>query len=106
MEAFGQDVQDVANANTMSGYVAMAGLLTAMVGLPEDITHETVIETVKAMPESDLPGGGGMTYQCGGSVFPELPAVCTNQSLRTQLDAEGQPTTYEVVDGTDLLPDE
>jgi len=106
METFGQDVQDVGNANTMSGYVAMAGLLTAMADISDDITHETVIETVKAMPESDLPGGGGMTYQCGGSVFPELPAVCTNQSLRTQLDAEGQPTTYEVVDGTELLPDE
>lgn len=44
-----------------------------------------------------------MTYQCGGSATAALPAVCTNQSLRTQLDAEGQPTTYEVVDSTSLV---
>jgi hypothetical protein len=30
-----------------------------------------------------------------------VPAVCTNQSLRTALDAEGNPTTYEVADASE-----
>ncbi len=98
METYGQDVQDVGNATAMGGYVAMGALLTSLEEISDEITTETIIETIKSMPEAELPGGGGMTYQCGGSAAPELPAVCTNQSLRTQLDAEGRPTTYEVVD--------
>jgi branched-chain amino acid transport system substrate-binding protein len=55
------------------------------------------------MPEAELPGGGGVMFQCNGSADPALPAVCTNQSLRTQLDAQGEPTEYEVVDSSELL---
>jgi hypothetical protein len=106
MEAYGQDVQDVENATAMGGYVAMASLLTSLEEISGEITVESIIDTIKSMPEAELPGGGGMTYQCGGSAAPELPAVCTNQSLRTQLDGEGQPTTYEVVDSTELVSEE
>jgi branched-chain amino acid transport system substrate-binding protein len=86
----------------MGGYVAMSSLLTALEALPVDgeITPQLVLETIRGMEESELPGGGGMTFQCGGSADPDLPAVCTNQSLRTQLDAEGNATTYEVVEPT------
>jgi branched-chain amino acid transport system substrate-binding protein len=103
MDAYGQDVQDVNNATAMGGYVAMASLLTSLGEISGEITPETVIETIKAMPEAELPGGGGVMFQCNGSADPALPAVCTNQSLRTQLDAEGQPTAYEVVDSSELL---
>ena len=103
MDAYGQDLQDVNNATAMGGYVAMASLLTSLGEISGDITPETVIETIKAMPEAELPGGGGVMFQCNGSADPALPAVCTNQSLRTQLDAEGQPTAYEVVDSSELL---
>jgi branched-chain amino acid transport system substrate-binding protein len=77
--------------------------LTSLGEISGEITPQTVVETIKSMPEAELPGGGGVTYQCGGSVDPELPAVCTNESLRAQLDAEGQPTSYEVVDSSELL---
>ena len=53
--------------------------------------------------EQELPGGGGVSFQCGGSAVASQPAVCSNQWLRTQLDAEGQPTSYEPIDSTDLL---
>jgi branched-chain amino acid transport system substrate-binding protein len=103
IDAYGDDVRDVDNATSMGGYVAMASLLTALDGISGEITHQTVIDTIRAMPEADLPGGGGMTFQCGGSASAELPAVCTNQSLRTRLDAEGRPASYEVVDSTELV---
>ncbi len=45
-----------------------------------------------------------MKYQCGGSAIALLPAVCSNEWLRTTLDAEGNPTTYEAVDSTEILP--
>jgi branched-chain amino acid transport system substrate-binding protein len=98
VSTFGDDVTDIDNNTAMGGYVAMASLLTALEGLEGDVTPETVTEAIKSMPESELPGGGGVMYQCGGSAAPDLPAVCTNQSLRSELDADGQPTTYEVVD--------
>jgi branched-chain amino acid transport system substrate-binding protein len=103
MDAYGQDVQDVNNATAMGGYVAMASLLTALGEISGEITPQTVIETIRAMPEAELPGGGGVMFQCNSSADPALPAVCTNESLRTQLDAEGQPTAYEVVDSSELL---
>jgi branched-chain amino acid transport system substrate-binding protein len=102
MSTFGEEagVTDIDNNIAMGGYVAMAALLTALEEMPADaeVTHETVAETIKSMPEQELPGGGGMVFQCGGSAVPDSPAVCTTQSLRTQLDAEGQPTTYEVAE--------
>jgi branched-chain amino acid transport system substrate-binding protein len=105
MGAFGDEVTDVDNFTSLGGYSTMAGLATALDGVEGDLTPEVVIEAIKSMPEQELPGGGGMTYQCGGSASAMLPAVCTNQWLRTELDAEGQPTSYEVVDSTDILPE-
>lgn len=103
MDTYGEDVTDVNNNTAMGAYAAMGALATALEGIEGDVTPETVIQAIKAMPESDLPGAGGVTFQCGGSAMASQPAVCTNQSLRTQLDAEGQPTTFEVVDSSDVL---
>lgn len=103
MDTYGEDVTDVDNNTAMGAYTVMGALASALDGIEGDITPATVIETIKAMPEQELPGGGGVTFQCGGSATASQPAVCTNQSLRTQLDAEGQPTTYEVVDSSDVL---
>jgi branched-chain amino acid transport system substrate-binding protein len=105
IEAYGQDVTDVENATSMGGYVAMASLLTSLEGLSVegDPPPDAVLEAIRGMSEAEMPGGGGMTFQCGGSASPDLPAVCTNQSLRTQLDAEGRQTSYEVVDPTSVL---
>ena len=55
------------------------------------------------MDEADYPGAAGLTFQCGGSAFPSSPAICSNNSLRATLDAEGVPASYEPVDSTDIL---
>jgi branched-chain amino acid transport system substrate-binding protein len=99
MSTFGDDVEDVDNFTALGGYATMGGLLTALGGMEGDVTAETVVETIKSMPEEqELLGGGGITFQCGGSASEERPAVCTNQSLRSELDAEGNTTSYEVAD--------
>jgi branched-chain amino acid transport system substrate-binding protein len=103
MSAYGDDVRDVVNNNAMGGYVALGALATSLQGISGDITPQTVTETIRAMPQQDLPGGGGVTFQCGRSAVAGQPAVCSTAWLRTQLDAEGQPTTYEAIDSTDLL---
>jgi branched-chain amino acid transport system substrate-binding protein len=104
MATYGDDVEDVNNNTAMGGYAAMASLLTSLQGITGDITPESVVATIKAMPQQELPGGGGVNYQCGGSALAMLPAVCSNEWLQTTLDGEGNPTTYEAVDSTDILP--
>lgn len=103
MGEYGQDVEDVDNLIAMGGYAAVASLATALQDISGDITPETVIEAIRSMPESEYPGGGGVTYRCGGTADPDMPPVCTNQWLRTELDADGNPTTYVVEDSTDLM---
>jgi branched-chain amino acid transport system substrate-binding protein len=103
IEAYGDDVEDVNNPITMSGYTAVGALISAMAEVEGEITPESANAAIKAMPETELPGGGGVTYQCGGSALVTQPAVCTNEWLRTSLDAEGQPDGYEVVDSSEIL---
>jgi branched-chain amino acid transport system substrate-binding protein len=87
----------------MGAFTVMSALATSLDGISGDITPDSVTQTIKAMPEQELPGGGDATFRCGGSAVPSLPAVCTNQWLRTTLDADGQPTSYEVEDSSDIL---
>ena len=103
MGTYGQDVQDVDNALGLGGYTSLASLAAALDGVEGDITTETATEAIRSMAEADYPGADGVTFRCGGSAFPSQPAVCTNQSLRAVLDAEGNPASYEVVDSTDIL---
>lgn len=104
MDTFGEEVEDVENATAMGGYTAMAALLTSLQEISGDITPESVVAAIKAMPEQELPGAGGVTFRCGGSALAMMPAVCSNEWLRTELDAEGRPTSYEAIDSTDILP--
>jgi branched-chain amino acid transport system substrate-binding protein len=103
VDAYGDDVEDVENINGFGGYVAMTSLAASLDGIEGDITPDTVTETIKSMPETGYPGADGMTFQCGGTAFEPAPAVCTNQSLRATLDAEGNPASYEPVDSTEIL---
>jgi branched-chain amino acid transport system substrate-binding protein len=99
----GENVTDIDNNVPMVGYTITGALATALQDITGDIDPATVTAAIKAMPESELPGGGGTTFQCGGSAMASRPAMCSNQWLRTALDAEGQPTDYEAVDSTDIL---
>jgi branched-chain amino acid transport system substrate-binding protein len=103
MATYGQDVEDVNNALAMGGYTVTAALAEALDGADDDLTPESAAETIRAMSEVDYPGASGLAFQCGGSAYPPEPAVCTNQSLRAILDADGNPASYEPVDATDVL---
>lgn len=103
MDAYGKDVDDVDNNVPMVGYTVMAALATAVGGISGDISPATVAEAIKAMPDEQLPGGGGVTFRCGGSAMETMPSVCSNQWLRAALDADGQPSGYEAVDSTAIL---
>ena len=103
MTEYGEAVEDVDNNIALGGYSAVAALATALQDLTGEVTTETVAAAIKAMPESEYPGGGGVMFQCGGSAVSTSPAICTNQWLRTVLDAEGLPSTYTVEDSSALF---
>jgi branched-chain amino acid transport system substrate-binding protein len=106
MDAFGSEVEDVDNFMGMGGYAAMASLLTAAEGIDtEDVSRESLLEAIRGMDESEYPGGGGIVFQCDGTADPEYPPFCTNQWLRSQLDADGNPTEYTVENSSDLMGD-
>ena len=102
-DTYGDDIQDTERFETMGAYTVTAALAGSLQGVTGEITPASAIQAIKAMPEQELPGGGGMTFQCGGSALASLPAVCTNQWLRATLGADGQPASYEVVDSSGIL---
>ncbi len=103
MGEYGQGVGDVDGYYALSGYAAVATVAAALETIEGEITPATVAETIKTMPETELPAGGGVTFQCGGSAVPDQPAICTNQWLRGELDASGVPTSYTLEDASDLV---
>lgn len=104
MGTFGDDVEDVDNPLAMGGYTVMASLAASLVELEGEVTPETVAAAIKSMPETDFPGADGVRFRCGGSAFPSQPAVCSRQSLRAVLDADGNPASYEATDASALAP--
>jgi branched-chain amino acid transport system substrate-binding protein len=103
MDAYGDEVADVDNNVPMVGYTVLAALAASLDGISGEVTAASVAEAIKAMPDLELPGGGGVTFRCGGSAMASMPGVCSNQWLRTALDADGEPGSYEAVDSTAIL---
>nr|WP_238429541.1 ABC transporter substrate-binding protein [Frankia nepalensis] len=83
-------------------YMTLAGLAAALEDISGDITPETIIATIKAMPEKELPGAAGMKFRCNGKADPENPAVCVRGGLSATLDDKGQPTEFEVLGSTPI----
>lgn len=103
MGEYGEEVADVDSFYALSGYAAVATVAAALETIEGEVTPAAVAETIRHMPETELPAGGGVTFQCGGSAVPEQPAICTNQWLRGELDASGVPTSYSVEDASALV---
>jgi branched-chain amino acid transport system substrate-binding protein len=103
MAEYGEAVEDVDGYYALSGYAAVATLAAGLETIEGEIDPETVAATIKAMPETELPAGGGVTFRCGGSAVPDQPAVCTNQWLRGELDASGEVASYTVEDSSDVV---
>lgn len=86
-------------------FITMMAARDALEGLTGDVTPESIIATIKAMPETPLPGASGLTYRCNGQAQPVTPAVCTRGTLRTTIDADGAPVLPYVAVGNSPIPD-
>ncbi|HET6948883.1 MAG TPA: ABC transporter substrate-binding protein, partial [Acidimicrobiales bacterium] len=96
MDTFSSEEIDTSRIAGVGTFLVLNALDVALEGLEGEVTPEAVITTIKAMPESELPGGGGLTFRCDGSALQGRPAVCTDAGLTTTLDAEGFPTRFEL----------
>ena len=86
-------------------FMTLMAVRDALDGLTGDVTSENIISTIKAMPEKDLLGGGGLKFRCNGKAQPLLPAICTRGALKIALDADGEPVLpYEPL-GSSPIPD-
>ena len=102
MGAYGDDVE-FPRQEALVGYSVIGALGASLEGITGEITPATVADAIRAMPDQELPGGGGVSFRCDGSAVAAYPAVCSNQWLRAALDGEGQTSTYEAVDSTEIL---
>ncbi len=103
MDAYGEGIKDLATTQAVGGYGVTGALFASLAGISGDITPQLVAATIKAMDETETPAGGGATFRCGGTAAPALPAVCSNQWLRTELDADGDHTIYTLEDSSPLF---
>ncbi|MBL7502749.1 ABC transporter substrate-binding protein [Frankia sp. CNm7] len=100
-ETYGKDI-DLSFQDGMIMFMITAGFQKAVENISGDITPATIASTIKAMEETDLPGGGGIKYRCNGEAIPAAPAVCVLGGLATTLDSKGQPAAYKVLGNTPI----
>jgi branched-chain amino acid transport system substrate-binding protein len=96
VQTYGHDI-DTSRITGMNVFITVAGFAAALDGISGEITPASVTDAVKAMPETELPGAGGLTFRCDGEAVAGTPAVCTQGSLVTTLDENGDPASYETV---------
>ena len=45
----------------------------------------------KASKNVEMPAGGGVTFTCNGSAFPQMPTLCASQTLYGTINDQGVP---------------
>ncbi|OHV28586.1 branched-chain amino acid ABC transporter substrate-binding protein [Pseudofrankia sp. EUN1h] len=101
VDTYGTDI-DTSVQDSMIAFMLTTGLQVATQGISGDITPATVASTIKAMKETELPGGAGLKFRCNGKADPANPAVCVLGGLITTLDDKGQPAAYKVLGNTPI----
>ncbi len=93
-----------ANGVTQGGFGTVQAFARAMKTVTLPATSASIESTLKAMPATPLPFGGGGTFQCNGTQVTITPDVCSAGALSATLDTEGNPTgTFTPLDLSALL---
>jgi hypothetical protein len=72
--------------------------------LEGEVTSETIIQTIKAMPSMDFPLFGEGQFRCNGKASSLFPAACANVAVISKLDETGHSGEVTVTN-TDPVPD-
>ncbi|MDT3440394.1 MULTISPECIES: ABC transporter substrate-binding protein [unclassified Pseudofrankia] len=100
-ETYGKDI-DLSFQDSMIMFMIMSGFQASLDGLTGDVTPATITAAMKAMKETEVPGGAGLKFRCNGKAYPATPAVCVRGGLTTTLDSKGQPAEYKVLGNTPI----
>ena len=91
------DEEKLETIGAITMYTILYALAEGTESLTGEVTPQSVISALRAMPEKELPGSGGQMFRCDGTANPLLKSSCVGTALLTTLDGEGNPTTYETV---------
>lgn len=104
MKKYGTSIP-VEQPEVAGSFQAVTALKDGIEGIDaNNVTRESIISTIKAMPSRDLQAAAGLQYRCNGKASNQYPAVCTRGVLVTTLDAKGNPSAYKIV-GSSPIPD-
>ena len=104
MDTYAPDLVGADDLTPMASYLTWMAAREGLDALTGDITAESVIQTFKSMPSTEIPLYQGGQFRCNGKAEPASPAVCGNATPFATLDAEGNPTDFQVTN-TDPVPD-
>jgi branched-chain amino acid transport system substrate-binding protein len=104
VETFGDVDIDTSRIAGVGTFLVLNALDVGLEGLEGELTPESVIATLRAMEEADLPGGGGIRFRCNGNALPGLPAVCASGGVAGVLDNTGNVEAFEATPA-DPIPD-
>ncbi|WP_068272207.1 ABC transporter substrate-binding protein [Aldersonia kunmingensis] len=74
-----------------SGYQSVLGLVRAANGIQGDVTPAAITEALRSTKDVALPAGGGITFTCDGTSFPQLKSICSRTLLVGEVNADGVP---------------
>ncbi|PHV67092.1 ABC transporter substrate-binding protein [Williamsia muralis] len=74
-----------------SGYQVVLGLVRATNDIQGDVNAASIAEALKTSQNVEMPAGGGITFTCNGTAFPQMPALCSSQMLYGMINDQGVP---------------
>ncbi|MBH0779226.1 ABC transporter substrate-binding protein [Nocardia bovistercoris] len=80
-------------------YRTILSLQSALNGAPGEITRESTLARLSAMPEpKPLPLSGGGTFQCGSKPIPVVPNICSDGALLGTAKEDGTLVDIKPID--------
>ena len=74
------------------------GFVRALTGSTDAVDAATITAALSAMPETELPLGAGITFQCGTAPVSFAPALCSLDVLKWTFTAEGEQQDVSLVE--------
>jgi branched-chain amino acid transport system substrate-binding protein len=85
------------------GYANVIALVKALPNLTGDVTKDTIADGLTAMPQTPLPLGGGITFQCNGQQISIAKASCSTAALEATFSAKAVPGNFKLFETSDLV---
>ena len=87
-----------ANGNATFAFATVLGFVRALTGATDAVDAATITAALSSMPETDLPLGAGITFQCGTAPVSFAPAICSTDVLKWSYNSDGEEEDFGVVE--------